>query len=819
MNAALTVLLTTLADGGLGPSGKQALQGLAALVPGIAADCSPTELAQAVAAHADWDPVTVQKLAAWRTSLTELFAADMSTASTVAAAMDARSPGSGSWYQGDHLDFGRGFFQGPVIGKQVVNNYAYDPSAHPSPPARQPQAQLPPATVGFAGRMEDLDCLLMALEPDPAANGDDDGRPARVRRTIAAVTGMAGVGKTAFAVQAAHLADDRNWFPGGTFFVDMDGYGANTLTSDRILPSLLRALGARPEDIPRDGDSHVGHYRTLLKSSERVLIVIDNVSSPAQVTPLLPGDPRHRVLITSRDKLPQLGAYRLSLKELTPGASLELLDHALRDTGPYEDTRMTDDPEAAARLVELCGHLPLALQIAAALLAIDREKPLGELVDELAESRTRIDMLDDGYRSVRAAFDLSYHRLPDDHARLLRLLSMAAEPEIGTDALVALLADGVPAATGLSRALAALERVYLAERGSGRQRWRLHDLVRAYAMNIVGGDPLLKDEAVVARQRLLTHYWQLADEADNDLRGLRPATAAQEQAALAWFDTERLVLSAAVQWGVEDRRHATTAVDLTLCTVEYLRLRGYTDDAIAMTETAVKAAQEAKDLLRESLAARCLADALLRAERFEEAAHVLGRARELLERRGDRTRAAQVLSELAITLSYLSLYEEAEEALRSALAVHVETEDRMEEARVLNNLGVISMRRGDLVAATDALARARAVFAELGDATNEGAAWTNLGVVLGYRGDSAGAAEAYGRHAEIAVGIDEWYSAGQAFRAQAEAWEGAGEPADARTSWRRAAESFDRADAREDAQDARTHILDDSRPAIGPVPL
>lgn len=558
-----------------------------------------------------------------------------------------------------------------------------------------------------------------------------------------------------------------------------------------------------------DGNEHAGHYRTFLKASERVLIVLDNVSSPGQVQPLLPGDARHRVLITSRDKLTQLGAYVLSLEELTPSASLELLDHALRDTSPDEDRRMTDDPDSALQLAILCGHLPLALQIAAALLAIDRAKPLRELVDELTESRTRIDMLDDGYRSVRAAFDLSYRRLRSEDARLLRLLAMSAGPEVGADALVALLGDLTPNPAVLNRALGALERVYLAERGSARERWRLHDLVRAYAMNIVSGDTELSEEGITARQRLLAYYWKRADAADNDLRRRDRTSPAEEQAALAWFDLERLILVAAVQWGVEEERHAVTAVDLALCLTEYLRRRGYTDDAITVSKTSMEAARLAEDPLRESISVRSYGDALQRAGRFHEAADAFRHARRLFQELKDRSGEAQVLGDLAIALTYLTRYEEAEEALLSALAAHVDFGNRQDEARVLNNLGVIFQDRRRFIEAVDAFNRARSIFHELGDALNEGAAWTNLGAALGAMGDAVGAAEAYERDGEIRERLTDWYGVGQAFRAGARMWERAGEPTSARASWQRAGKAFRLAGAEGDAQDAQKQEVGD----------
>lgn len=220
-----------------------------------------------------------------------------------------------------------------------------------------------------------------------------------------------------------------------------------------------------------------------------MLVLADNASSPDQVRPLLPGDHRHRVLVTSRDRLTQLGARLVPLDQLTPEHARGLLDLALRTAEP-EDSRVTDDGDAAGRLAALCGHLPLALQIAAALLVEDLGMPVAELVDELAASRDRLAQLDDGERSVRAAFDLSYRRLPPEQARLLRLLALAPGSEVSDEVAAALVGAEAPP-LGELRALA---RAHLVERGSGRGWWRLHDLVRVFGVSVVAGDVGLLEE-------------------------------------------------------------------------------------------------------------------------------------------------------------------------------------------------------------------------------------------------------------------------------------------------------------------------------------
>lgn len=339
-----------------------------------------------------------------------------------------------------------------------------------------------------------------------------------------------------------------------------------------------------------------------------MLVLADNASSPDQVRPLLPGDPRHRVLVTSRDRLTQLGARLVPLDQLTPEHARGLLDLALRTAEP-EDSRVSDDVDAAGRLAALCGHLPLALQIAAALLVEDRGMPVAELVDELAASGDRLAQLDDGERRVRAAFDLSYRRLPPEQARLLRLLALAPGAEVSDEIAAALVGAEAPPLLDLRE----LARAHLVERGSERGRWRIHDLVRVYGASEVHGDPRRWEEGEEARNRLLQFYCRWAGAADGRLRWL-PGKAEPERfvtrgEALQWFDDERAGLVATVLWAPEER-FADAAVLLATCLSEYLGWRRYFDDGITVARAAREAAHRSGDSLAEAMAWNSLGLAL-----------------------------------------------------------------------------------------------------------------------------------------------------------------------------------------------------------------
>ncbi|WP_330307389.1 MULTISPECIES: tetratricopeptide repeat protein [unclassified Streptomyces] len=802
MNVAL---LAALAEGAGGEAGRRAVEDLAGAVA-QGAGASAQALAEAACHPARQDAVR-----AWGDKVAELLAADRTVARAVVAAMERHTPGSGTWYCGDHTDFRGGLFLREVIGLQI--NVQVTGAAAP-----EAMASLPPRPGGFTGRDDETAALLRALDP---AVPRSTGSPEPTAVLVAAVSGLGGIGKTALAVQSAHLACEKGWFPGGTLFVDLHGYDEDPVTADQALQSLLRALGVPPEHIPATVDDRVALYRSVLAERARkdgaVLVLADNASSPDQVRPLLPGDARHRVLVTSRDRLPQLGARLVPLDQLTPKAAYELLDLALRIADP-DDSRVTDDAEAAERLAALCGHLPLALQIAAALLAEDPEKPVTELVDELAVSHDRLAHLDDGDRSVRAAFDLSYRRLSPSQARLLRLLALAPGPEASDEVVAALIGADAPPA----RDLKALARAHLVERGSGRGRWRLHDLVRAYGAGVVAGDVRLRGEGEAARGRVLEFYHRWADAADDRLRWLpgmpEPERFGDRGRALAWLDGERAGLVAAVQWAREER-YADVAVRLSARLAVYLDWRRYFDDLITISRVAQQATHRAGNRLGEAGAWSHLGSALREVGRVGEAIEVHTRARDLYQAVEDRRLEAIAWNNLGGALQLAGRVGEAIEAHTRARDLYQAAEDRHSEASAWNNLGLVLREVGRVGEAVEAHTRACVLYQAAEDRHREAVAWINLGNALYEVGWTGEAIEAFGKARETLEDFEDWYNAGRALVNLALAHEDTRRPAEARAHWLRAADAFTRADAPDRATEARARAAELNDPPPGtPTP-
>jgi hypothetical protein len=323
---------------------------------------------------------------------------------------------------------------GPVLqGGQFINPTFVSGQAAAAPVAL---AQLPALVTGFTAR--ELELAQIAALLDPTANTE--------AVVVSAVAGLAGVGKTALAIHAAHAAREAGWFAGGVLFIELHGYDLMPVQPEQALDALLRALGVPGEFIPEGPGQRAGLYRSVLaQAGGPVLIIADNASAEAQVRPLLPGPGPHRVIVTSRHTLARLGARLLDVTVLDQAAAVTLLDRALRAARPADD-RIGGDPGAAASLAQVCGGLPLALQITAALLAADPALTARELAATLAHEVGRLETLryDDGggigVPSIAAAFELSYRQLDADAGRLFRLLPADPGPDLSTVAAAALTA-------------------------------------------------------------------------------------------------------------------------------------------------------------------------------------------------------------------------------------------------------------------------------------------------------------------------------------------------------------------------------------------
>ncbi|MEU4557508.1 helix-turn-helix domain-containing protein [Actinoplanes sp. NPDC023936] len=306
---------------------------------------------------------------------------------------------------------------------------------------------------------------------------------------VVMVSGTAGTGKTALAVQAAHVLGEM--FTGGAFFLDLRGMDARPMGAGEALTRLLGALGVRDDEIPVSEADRAGMYRLLLRG-RRALVVLDNAADEAQIRPLLPATGPSLTVITSRRLLAGLeGVHRLNLGPLPAEDAEALLRRILGRRG------QEGDADALGEVVELCGRLPLALRIAGNRLNSRPPWTVGHLADRLRDESRRLDQLVAGDLRVAAAFGLSYARLSAPARVLFRRLSLVAAPDFDARLASALGPPGVEDA--IEDALEELvESSLLHAEVDGR--YRFHRLVRLFArQRLVEEEPAF--ERHTARRR------------------------------------------------------------------------------------------------------------------------------------------------------------------------------------------------------------------------------------------------------------------------------------------------------------------------------
>ncbi|MFF7990996.1 BTAD domain-containing putative transcriptional regulator [Kitasatospora xanthocidica] len=338
--------------------------------------------------------------------------------------------------------------------------------------------QLPSALRHFTGRRDHVAGLGRALTSRTGPG-----------LRLATVTGMAGVGKTALAVRAAHTV--RPHFPDGRLYADLRGADLVPASASDILAEFLTALGIRPAAVPKDLPGRSALFRTAT-AGKQLLIVLDNARDDAQIQPLLPGSPDCAVIVTSRTVLYSVpSVLHVALDVFSTDEALSLLDAVIGRA------RRSAQQADAEQLVEACGRLPLAVRIAAARLAATPDQPIAAFVRRLTDDREGITALRTQDVAIEQVFDLSYRLLPPPLVTAFRALSWI-EPDIGLASAAAVL--GLPEERAERLAESLVDQALLESIGAGRYRY--HDLVRAFARRT--SRRLDPEERTAAHHRLLT---------------------------------------------------------------------------------------------------------------------------------------------------------------------------------------------------------------------------------------------------------------------------------------------------------------------------
>ncbi|MFB8272283.1 tetratricopeptide repeat protein, partial [Streptomyces sp. NPDC055955] len=614
---------------------------------------------------------------------------------------------------------GASFERSQVLGSGTQNTkinvqaYAAVPTALNS---------LPGLPQEFTGREDEIAKILSMLDPEAGSGA-----------AVGSVAGLPGVGKTTLAHAVGHAGLDKGWFT-GVQLVNLRGYDPTPVPPEDALEALLRALGVAAEHIPPTLDEREGLYRSQLDAQacegQRVLILADNASTSDQVRPLLPAR-HHAVLVTSRHTLPGLGARLFNLHTLQPDAAVDLLRQRLEVADP-DDRRVEDDPVAAEELAALCGYLPLALQIAAALLADDPDELLSERVRMLTDAGTRLSGLDDGERNLRAVFDECLARLSPQEADLYRLLGLHPGPDISTPAVAALTDQPADKITSMLRQL--VRARLLTQNSLARDRWSMHDLLRVHAQEqariaMVERGRIPRRRYEQARTRLTDYYVRYAEAADAHLwPSGEPVSAlfAEREQALAWFDAERENLLATTHTHARTK----TALNLGFALGRYLEWRRRLQDSVTVRAHALAACQTLGDAVNLAGAWANLGTALGNLRRYTEAHAAYQTALDLFLQTNNTRDQATAWINLGNVLGNLKRHTEAHAAYETAIDLCQQAGHDAGQATAWNGIGN-ALR--ELKRRTEALAAhqtALSLHQQADDADSQAIAWNSLGVTL-----------------------------------------------------------------------------------------
>jgi tetratricopeptide (TPR) repeat protein len=591
-----------------------------------------------------------------------------------------------------------------AAGSTATSALAREPAAAVEP------CQLPRSIGDFTGRSAEIARMRQLLE---------QGHPSAPR--VVTVTGAAGVGKTALSLRVAHAV--RPTFPDGQFFVDLRGAEGDPLRPADVLAGFLRGLGVEGSVIPSALDELVALYRAR-SADRRLLVVLDNAAGEAQVRPLLPAGARCAAIVTARAPLGGLEAVtQVTVDVLTLEEAIDLL------ASVAGEQRAADEAEAAAEIVRLGGHLPLAVRIAGARLATRPRWRLSGFAARLADERRRLDELRVGDLEVRASLALSYRALGSETQQCFRLLGLLETPDFPGWLVAGLLGVEAGAAEQhLERLVDARLLEVSGEDCAAQVRYRLHSLVRLFARELLAGTDV--PDRLAALERATGAQLALSERA---LRVLSPGGArhflrgtarrwpppaelieAVERDPLTWYEAEHASLVAGVAQASRAGLHEV-AWELACSMSAYFGIRGHWQDWRTTLDHALCAAQAAGDRHAELQVTRPLGDSYLWLGDTARAEHWLGRALALARELGDEYREALVVSSLGYVSVFLGQPAAARARFEESLASMRRTGDRHSEAIVLTGLGQALEREGRLDEATTALRTSCAMFGEGGD--------------------------------------------------------------------------------------------------------
>lgn len=644
-----------------------------------------------------------------------------------------------------------------------------------APPVSRPRPrQLPAAVADFTGRSDQLTRVTdELLQPSSPGGGP----------VVVAVTGMGGVGKTSLALEAAHAVTEH--YPDGQLYLNLQGFGTGAAVSAlQALQHLITSLGGDSDRFGSDITATVGLYRSLI-AERRILVVIDNVADSDVVRQLLPTTPGAAVLITSRLVLVLPGAVQVELGELSPEDAIDLLRAIAGD-------RIDAEPEHAAVLATRCGHLPLALRLAAARLLARPNWPIAHLAERLTNEERLLDELESGHLGVRATLTFSIAQLAEDGGgaeavRLFALLGLLDGPDIGVEVAARLADRPDPRIDALLEHLVDLHLLSTSSPG----RYELHDLVRLFARELATS-AFSAEEREQAVGRVINIYqsavWQGSRLFDPDASRLRwldtnPVTFTIEfddpHRAFSWIEAELPNINALYD-GPARSHSAEALTSLCLGMPNFHLARGHWSDGVRMAEIAIgftsspwvrasllhdigqgkwssgrdgggvadliEAVEQFKglgDTWAEAVGTTNIAVFYNRTGEYALARPYALRVVELGRQMDHPATISRGLDSVGMAEYFLGAKDEAYRCFAEAVRIAEESGNMRSGASPLSNMAAIHGMRGELDKAVPMFHRVIAIYERLGHLSGVAHGWLDLGEAHTDNGDHRSAIDCY----------------------------------------------------------------------------
>ncbi len=659
------------------------------------------------------------------------------------------------------------------------------PSKAPAP------AQLPADAVNFVGREDEL-IGLSTIAQHISGGG------------LVVITGQPGVGKTTLAVRFAH--DHAAGYPDGQLYVDLRGTHDDAVAVDALLERVLGSLGVSLAASSSHVDEMTAAYRTLA-ADKRFILVLDNAADEQQVRPLIPGTSRSLVVVTSRDHLGGLDCHRrIHLDVLSKSEAAALLAH-----GVGVD-RAEAEHDALGEIAGLCGHLPLALRIAARLAERSPTWRLAYLVERLRDERSRLDRLKSGDLAVRASFQLSYDLLAHEQQVTFRRLCLVPGATFGIDLVMSAL--GIKKQSRAESMLDELVDRNLLELAPQEGRYRLHDLLRLF-----GEERVEEDETDASRLDVLrsarTYLLRTSMKSTMALlggtargAGVGGKKSVSPRDALRWLDLNfDNVMAVARQAAVEG--FYNEAINPIVQLSGYLELRaawtplrelaelgleivhrvedkgsavesGRTFVYVSMCTLLAKSAHGLRDYDRalaycdqaddwcggqpvlSHMINQVRAQVMRSMNRFDEALALDRVIEDFYKELDAPDRLGIIEHNIGATLMDAGRYEEALEYLHRDLAGCRQRGDEFGVAHTLNTIGIAWGRLGVVEKSKNMLIEAALAYRSRGERLREGYALNDLGILLCGQGDFINAFSCHVLDLEYCIEGEDLHGAAQA---------------------------------------------------------